>query len=218
MQSLIPGHNNSLTIIGLLRHGRTVWNEEGRIQGRHDSPLSKSGRLEVLQWARFLSTLQIDHIIASDLGRVRETVALLQQCRKETAAVKWEPGLREQNWGRWEGLTFAELKENQGQILEKQIRAGWDFCPPEGESRRNLLNRVLPLVQDIAARYRNRRILLVCHEGVIKSLIYHLAGRAFLPEEKKLLQKRQLHLLTAENDQLSLGPLNVLPAAGGKNR
>ncbi len=215
MQSLISAKHNTTTLIALLRHGKTVWNEEGRIQGRENSPLSTTGKQEVHDWGHFMAELSIDQIVASDLGRVKETVVILQQYIK-SVPVTWEPALREQNWGEWEGMTFTHLQETRGRLLEQQIRAGWDFRPPGGESRREVLQRVLPRVLRLARKHRNKRILMVCHEGVIKTLIYHLAGRAFLPEEDKLLQKRQLHLLIATDNKLSLGPLNIFPASTGK--
>ncbi len=205
------------TIIGLLRHGKTVWNEEGRIQGRQDSSLSPAGQDQVHEWGRFLGDYTIDRIIASDMGRVRETVAILQHYCK-TPAVIWTPELREQSWGKWEGKTFKELKNEQSDELGAQVRAGWDFCPPGGESRKEVLERALQIIHKIIQQFPGQRLLIVSHEGIVKALIYHLAGRAFLPEEKKLLQKRQLHLLYAEDDALSLGPLNILPASGKTKR
>lgn len=206
--------NNTLepeeTVIALLRHGKTLWNEEGRIQGRQDSPLSRKGRQQVHGWGRFIGSYTIDHIIASDLGRVRETVAIIRQyCNP--APIHWTPDLREQAWGEWEGKSFSELKREQPEELAAQIRAGWDFRPPGGESRKEVLQRALPVMEEIASNYPGKRILVVSHEGIIKALIYHLAGRAFLPEEKKLLQKRQLHLLAGGRTALRLGPLNILP-------
>ncbi len=209
--------NEKLTLLGLLRHGKTVWNEEGRIQGRQDSPLSPSGKEQVHGWGRFLGDYTIDRIIASDMGRVRETVAILQHyC--QTPAVTWTPELREQSWGQWEGKTFKELKNEQPDELGAQVRAGWDFCPPGGESRKEVLERALQIIHKIVQQFPGQRLLIVSHEGIVKALIYHLAGRAFLPEEKKLLQKRQFHLLCAMDDALSLGPLNILPASGKTKR
>lgn len=200
------------TVLALLRHGKTIWNEEGRIQGRHDSPLSATGRIQVHEWGKFLSAYTVDHIIASDLGRVRETVTILQQyCN--TAPVEWNRALREQHWGDWEGKTFNALKQEQPEELTRQIRAGWDFCPPAGESRRAVLDRAMGTILEILQRFAGKRLLIVCHEGIIKSLIYHLAGRAFLPEEKELLQKGRLHLLIGMNERIQLGPLNILPLA-----
>ncbi|MCF8056253.1 MAG: histidine phosphatase family protein [Desulfocapsa sp.] len=208
---------NRQTILALLRHGKTVWNEEGRIQGRQDSPLSPPGKEQVHEWGHFLGNYTIDRILASDMGRVRETVAILQNyCH--TSTVIFNPELREQSWGKWEGMTFQELETKQPEALAAQIRSGWGFCPPDGESRRDVLKRVLPVIHATIEQFPGQRVLVVCHEGVVKSLIYHLAGRAFLPEEKKLLQKRQLHLLCGKDNRLTLGPLNILPGAGTKKR
>ncbi len=196
------------TILALLRHGKTEWNEEGRIQGRHNSPLSPSGRRQVHEWGVFLRDYTTDQIIASDLGRVRETVGILQKYCGNVPVI-WNSALREQSWGQWEGKTFRELKTEQAEELAAQTRAGWDFCPPEGESRKEVLKRSLPVIMKTLQQFSGKQVLIVSHEGVVNSLIYHLAGRAFLPEEKTILQKRQLHLLIGINDKLSLGPLNI---------
>ena len=205
-------HSGEQTILALLRHGKTEWNEEGRIQGRHDSPLSSSGRRQVHEWGMFLRNYTTDQIIASDLGRVRETVGILQEyC--ETVPVIWNSALREQSWGQWEEKTFRELKTEQPEELDTQIRAGWDFRPPDGESRKEVLKRSLPVIIEALQQFPGKQVLIVSHEGVVNSLIYHLAGRAFLPEEKKLLHKRQLHMLIGIKEKLSLGPLNILPTS-----
>lgn len=209
--------NEKQTLLGLLRHGKTVWNEEGRIQGRQDSPLSPSGREQVHEWGCFLGDYTIDRILASDMGRVKETVAILQRfCN--IPAVSWTRELREQSWGKWEGKTFKELENEQPEELAAQVQSGWGFCPPDGESRKEVLQRALVVIHKTIQQFPGQRVLIVCHEGIIKALIYHLAGRAFLPEEKKLLQKRQFHLLYGMDESLSLGPLNILPGSGKTNR
>ncbi len=213
MQRLLKNSKSDTeqTIIALLRHGKTVWNEEGRIQGRKNSPLSEKGASQVHDWGQFIGKYSIDHIIASDLGRVKETVAIIRQyCNP--VSVEWKQELREQAWGEWEGKSFGELKTEQPEELAAQIRRGWDFRPPGGESRKEVLQRALPVIEDTIRGHSGKRVLIVSHEGIVKSLIYHLAGRAFLPEEKKLLQKRQLHLLLGTGDTLQLGPLNIFPA------
>jgi len=198
------------TVIGMLRHGKTVWNEAKRIQGHENSPLSVDGARQVHQWGEFLSTISIDRIISSDLGRVKETVTILQEYIQDVP-VEYDPLLREQFWGEWEGKTFAELHASEGDELAKQIAAGWEFRPPGGESRLEVLQRALPVVEGVTDRFPGEQVLLVSHEGIVKSVLYHLAGRAFLPTEKKLIEKRQFHLISGENKQLSLKLLNVFP-------
>lgn len=198
------------TVLALLRHGKTLWNEENRIQGRHNSPLSPDGIVQVHQWAKFLSQYTINRIISSDLGRAKETVAIVQEYL-HNVPVEYTPILQEQSWGNWEGMTFPELHTQQKEELSRQIQSGWDFRPLGGESRREVLQRTLPFLQDITERFPGETILVVTHEGIVKSVLYHLAGRAFMPEEAKLIHKRQLHLLFAKHEKLALGPLNIFP-------
>ncbi len=203
------------TVIGLLRHGKTVWNEEKRIQGRKNSSLSVNGAKQVHQWGKFLVNVSIDRIISSDLGRVKETVAIIQEYIPPVP-VEYSADFREQSWGDWEGMTFTDLQLHHAEELQEQINAGWDFCPPGGESRREVLARTLPLVQNLPRRFPGEQILLVSHEGIVKSLVYHLADRAFLPEEKKIIQKRQLHLIFQKDGKLALGSLNIFPVKKDK--
>ena len=197
-------------VIALLRHGKTVWNEEKRIQGRRDSPLSENGKKQVHQWGEFLSKVAVDRVISSDLGRVKETVSILQQYI-ETVPVEYNPAFREQSWGEWEEKTFTWLQKNKAAELAAQVASGWDFRPPGGESRREVLQRALPAVENLVERFPGERILLVSHEGIVKCLLYHLTGRAFLPDEKKLIGKRQMHLLCSDGKVLLPGPLNIFP-------
>ncbi len=206
----LPNCSKNQTVIGLLRHGKTVWNEAKRIQGHENSPLSENGAKRVHQWGAFLSTVSIDRIISSDLGRVKETVAIIQQYI-QAVPVEYDPALREQFWGEWEGKTFPELHANDGEELAKQVAAGWDFRPLGGESRREVLQRALPVVEGITDRFPGEQVLLVSHEGIVKTILYHLADRAFLPDEEKLIEKRQLHLIVGKDRVLKLGSLNVFP-------
>src|SRR5512142_2000944 len=85
--------------IAFLRHGPTDWNEEGRIQGRIDMPLSAAGRSKM---AGLLPPAGFERARAftSPLARARETAALLGF----PGAVP-DARLAEHNWGEWEGLT-----------------------------------------------------------------------------------------------------------------
>lgn len=202
--------NGRQTVLAMLRHGKTLWNEEKRIQGRHNSALSPSGIAQVHTWGKFLGQYTIDRIISSDLDRVKETVAIVQEYLNDVP-VEYTSILREQSWGDWEGMTFPELHKHHEEELSRQIQSGWEFCPPNGESRREVLLRTLPLLQKTIQKFPGEQILIVSHEGIVKSIIYHLAGRAFMPEENKLIQKRQLHLLYDKQGELALGPLNIFP-------
>lgn len=201
-----PTKKNTL---GLLRHAMTLWNEEKRIQGQQNSPLSPTGVQMASAWGDQLSDQPWDLILTSDLGRAMETVVAINS--RLQLPVYTEARLREQDWGDWAGLTLGSLRVDQTQSLQAQERAGWQFRPPGGESRQETLVRSTAALVDAARRWPSQNILVVCHEGVIKCLLYHLTRRRFLPEEPRLLHKGYyLHLLTTDGRNIELSTLHHL--------
>jgi probable phosphoglycerate mutase len=214
--SKIMTANHHTTQFGLLRHSITLWNEEKRIQGWQDSPLSATGKLLAVNWGPMLAAYAMDRIICSDLGRCRATAELIN--RSLQLPLHTDERLREQDWGKWSGMILPRLHEVDKERVEAEVAKGWHFQPPGGESRHGLLHRVVPALEAFHRRWPGERLLIICHEGVIKVLLYHLKKRRFLPDESPLLQKGYyLHLLTMEKelaiDQLHALKLSVTPAA-----
>jgi probable phosphoglycerate mutase len=186
--------SSQATSFGLIRHAATLWNEKKMIQGRLDSPLSGNGRKMAAEWGRSLASFSWQRIICSDLGRTRATAELINHTLK--LPVHPDRRFREQDWGEWSGRTLAEVKKHHKKQLSDLVRNGWAFRPPGGESRTEVLARSLAALHEAHTTWPGESILVVCHEGIIKCLLYHLSGRQFLPEEPRLINKGyQLHLL-----------------------
>lgn len=198
-------HNT--TTFGLLRHGQTEWNTVKKIQGSCDSPLTAYGREQTARWASFLKNFNWNRIVASDLDRVRETVAILN--RQLDIPTAFDNRLREQNWGKWEGLTIPYLKDHFGQELEKRVKKGWAFCAPGGETRQAVKERAFAILHELARTYPGEKILVVCHQGVIKCTLYAITGRKFLPTDDPLLNPDMLHLITGNGRDLATQQLNI---------
>ena len=196
------------TCFGLVRHGTTLWNEKKMIQGQQDSPLSPAGQQEAARWGRKLVPYSWQRILCSDLGRAQETSELINQTLN--LPIHRDERLREQNWGEWTGMTLAGIREQQLKQLEKQVRSGWLFKPTGGESREAVLKRSLAALENAHTSWPGEKILIVCHEGVIKCLLYHLAGRKFLPEEPPLIKPKQLHFLVRDDTALYLKEVNSI--------
>ena len=92
-----------MTTILLVRHGETDWNLQRRVQGHSDTPLNDNGRAQALALADTLDDVELDAVYASDLARAFETARIVAERRGLT--VTSVPGLRERNFGTWEGLT-----------------------------------------------------------------------------------------------------------------
>ena len=193
---------------GLVRHAQTVWNRDKKIQGQSDSSLTADGERQAARWGQLLKHWEWDRIIASDTGRARQTAELINVSLNITATT--DSRLREQDWGQWVGKTIAQLKTEIPQELDEQVAAGWAFCPPGGEDRRHVLKRSQKALLEAAAQWPANNILVVTHEGVIKSLIYHLCSRKFLATEPPIIKPYQLHILAHDPNGLRLEGLNAM--------
>lgn len=194
-------------LIGLFRHGQTVWNVEKRIQGQGDSPLTQGGQAGVRAWADRLSQGGWQHILCSDLGRARHTAELLNATL--ALPLTFDSRLREQHWGDWQGLPIAALRTTSEFAPHLQAGHGWDFQPPGGESRRQVRDRAITALAAAHTRLPGDNILVITHLGLIKCLIYHLVGRTYLPSEPPILVKDRFHILTYDQERLALHRLNI---------
>jgi len=199
---------NDTTRFGLIRHAQTVWNREKKIQGHHDTPLTTDGEKQASIWGQILSPFSWDRILASDAGRALATAEIINVHLK--IPLTTDSRLKEQDWGQWVGKTVRQIEAEAQQVLDEQVNAGWDFCPPGGESRRSVLKRSQSALQAAAQRYSGENLLVVTHEGIVKSLIYHLCGRRFLPGEPAILKSYQLHWLVYGLDGLRIEEINAL--------
>ena len=97
-----------MTELYLVRHGETDWNASRRIQGITDVPLNDTGRAQARRTGALLATREWDAIVASPLSRALETARLAGFGE----LVQVDPDLHEWNYGPYEGLTTAEIRES----------------------------------------------------------------------------------------------------------
>ncbi|EGJ51353.1 histidine phosphatase family protein [Desulfocurvibacter africanus] len=184
----------------LMRHAPTAWNQERRIQGQCDTPLSPGGLDLARSWALVLRNHEFQAVLTSDLRRAQETVEAVTN-GKELPSMA-DPRLREQDWGQWTGLLLSDLTANEE--FKAQAEQGWNFRPPEGESRRQVLHRALAALEDAGHRWPGQNVLVVTHQGVIKCLLYHAQSHPMLPGNPLLEKGYRLYLLDLEEQGLFL--------------
>jgi len=198
---------DDLTRFGLLRHGQTEWNKLRKIQGSCDSPLTSKGKDQIAKWAHFLKKYNWNRILASDLGRVKETVSILN--RELGVPVEYDARLREQAWGEWEGLTLLSVQQTFKANLELRVKRGWHFSAPGGETRLSVKERTLSALSEAGKKWPEQNILIVCHQGVIKSILYSISGKKFLPGDEKMLKPNSFHLIGYRYNKFSTIELNI---------
>jgi len=126
--------------------------------------------------------------LTSPLARARETAEILFPPAAR-AALRHEPALMEMRWGAWEGYTLAEVRQAGGDDVADAEARGLDFCPPGGESPRQVQARLAPLLAALAARRRpavavhlaanaftHIQAVAVTHKGVIRAVLACAAG------------------------------------------
>ncbi|MFJ8583697.1 bifunctional RNase H/acid phosphatase [Streptomyces sp. NPDC093595] len=155
----------------LLRHGETVLTPEKRFSGSggSDPELTEAGLRQVDAAAAMLAARgTVQEIVSSPLRRCRQTAAAVAQ--RLGLDVRIEDGLRETDFGAWEGLTFAEVRERYPDELNAWL-ASAKAAPPGGESFAAVSRRVAATRDQLTARYAGRTVLVVTHVTPIKTLV-----------------------------------------------
>ncbi|MFJ4881428.1 bifunctional RNase H/acid phosphatase [Streptomyces sp. NPDC088731] len=156
----------------LLRHGETALTPEKRFSGSggSDPELSAAGRHQADRIARSLAERgTIEEIVSSPLRRCRETAAAV--AARLGLEVRIEDGLRETDFGAWEGLTFAEVRERYGPDLDAWLASAKAAPTGGGESFAEVARRVAATRDRLTARHAGRTVLLVTHVTPIKTLV-----------------------------------------------
>ncbi|MFF2536504.1 bifunctional RNase H/acid phosphatase [Streptomyces cyaneofuscatus] len=156
----------------LLRHGETLLTPEKRFSGSGgtDPELSAVGRDQAARAAAHFAALgTVQEIVSSPLRRCRETAAAVAD--RLGLDVRIEDGLRETDFGAWEGLTFGEVRERYGDDLTTWLADPEAAPTGGGESFAEVAERVAAARDRLTARYAGRTILAVTHVTPIKTLV-----------------------------------------------
>jgi probable phosphoglycerate mutase len=153
----------------LLRHAQSTWNARGMWQGQGDPPLSDAGRSGAAACVPRVRELAPELAITSDLGRALETARII--ARALGLELQVDPRWREWDVGLWSGCTHDEVRRRWPELY-RAFRAGDpELAPPGGERRSALEKRVRAATRELIASHPGRRVLVVTHRGVIRTLL-----------------------------------------------
>lgn len=191
----------------LLRHGKTAWNEEGRVMGRRGIPLNRNGMLQAKRIARILPRLDIDAIYSSPLKRALETSRILVQ--ENDLPMKIDSNLTEVAFGRWEGYRFEDLIQDEAyqRFLRDPIKA----TVPGGETIQDVQKRGLKVIRRATREFPQGRLLFVSHADVIRAIMCHYL-RLPLEEFRRLrIDNGSLTALEVDGLWAEIKFMNYLP-------
>lgn len=158
----------------LVRHGESIYNDEGRIQGQQCAGLSELGHAQVKRTALALAETYPDaRLVTSDLQRTVETAAPLEEALDRRAAR--DPRLRERRFGRWEGFLRHEVIDAEPELWQRWLQ-GEDVIPEVGgESSEELADRVVPVYEELLAGMEDGQVTIaVTHGGPIWHGVHRL--------------------------------------------
>ncbi|MFI2911768.1 bifunctional RNase H/acid phosphatase [Streptomyces sp. PDY-4] len=156
----------------LLRHGETPLTPQKRFSGSggSDPSLSDIGREQAARVAEFLARRgTVQAVVSSPLARTRETARIVAARLGLEVAV--EDGLRETDFGAWEGLTFGEVRERHPDDLNAWLSSPDAEPTGGGESFAATADRIAATRDKLTAAYAGRTVLLVTHVTPIKTLV-----------------------------------------------
>ncbi|MER7790950.1 bifunctional RNase H/acid phosphatase [Streptomyces sp. NPDC097640] len=156
----------------LLRHGETALTPEKRFSGTggSDPELSPVGRRQAeLVAAALAARGTIQAVVSSPLRRCVGTAEAV--AARLGLDVHIEEGLRETDFGAWEGLTFAEVRERHPDDLQAWLASSKAAPTGGGESFAAVARRVAVTRDQLVARYAGLTVLLVTHVTPIKTLV-----------------------------------------------
>ena len=153
----------------VVRHGETRWNVERRVQGWGDSPLTANGLAQADAIGRRLARERFDLLVASDLGRARQTAErIAQHCGLSLAL---DERLRERSFGVGEGMNYDEIDRAYPAVFSRERETtDPDLVIPGGESRRQFHDRIRASFEALAREHDGRRVCVVTHGGVLATL------------------------------------------------
>lgn len=160
----------------LVRHGETVLNAKNVAQGWMDDHLNENGRRQAEQVSARLKSLKISAIYSSDLKRARETAEII--AKPHGLKVVQLKALREQNFGKAEGVNRDEINKRFDNFLEKR-KTDPDLAPPSGESFRQLMKRIKKALDAIYQKHTEGTVVVVTHGGSKRAAMWALGVMGF---------------------------------------
>jgi probable phosphoglycerate mutase len=175
--------------IGLVRHGTTDWNREGRAQGHSDIPLDETGLMEAEKLAERIGGEKWDRIYSSDLLRAKQTAEAIE--RRKGIAIRFDTRLRERSGGMIEGTTEEERLHKWG--------PDWRNHQLGMETADSVIKRGLSFLEEVGRDHPDENILVVTHGAFIKYLLTALLPQDGEPGESILNTSLTSLIQTGDN-------------------
>tara|TARA_Y100001970_G_scaffold6328_1_gene7211 strand:+ start:29101 stop:29730 length:630 start_codon:yes stop_codon:yes gene_type:complete len=176
----------------LLRHGQSQWNLENKFTGWKNVPLTKRGETEAKKAGELIKKheIYIDKVFSSVLERANRTaeIAIKQAditnlIENNKLVMTCSEKLNERDYGDLVGLNKQETVEKFGKDQVHIWRRSFDTPPPNGESLKDVLERVSPYFHENIKPFidKGENILIVAHGNSLRAMMIELG--MYKPQE-----------------------------------
>lgn len=185
------------THINLIRHGETDWNVSRRYQGTSDTPLNALGRKQAERLADSMRDEEWDVIYSSPSQRALDTAkAVAGEIGYDVDDIHLDERFMERGYGAAEGLTAAEREV-------KWPEGNW----PGLEDWEDAATRVLKATREAVATNPGKRILIVCHGGIINALLAILSDGE-VGTGKNVIKNTSRTTIDVAGDEWTIGDIS----------
>lgn len=158
--------------IVLIRPGATQYDQQGRIQGVLNVPLSEEGTTEVARACGELAGLGIARVYASDCDRAVQTASAIAAALG--VKMKTLDNMQNLDHGLWQGLLFQEVKRKQPKVYRQWQEQPESMRPPDGETLTEASRRVEAALSRILKKHKEGTVGLVVPEPLASLVRAHL--------------------------------------------
>jgi broad specificity phosphatase PhoE len=158
----------------MVRHGQTDASRENRFSGSSNPPLTSVGEAMAEAFARAYASLKWDAIYTSPMLRTRQTAEPLSRLTGVQAIV--EDGLKEIDYGEWEGLRQEDVKQRWPEAFEHWADDVASRGTPGGETAFHVAARAMRAVEGIRSGSAQGNVLIVSHKATLRIITCALLG------------------------------------------
>jgi alpha-ribazole phosphatase/probable phosphoglycerate mutase len=166
-----------VTKIFLIRHGETVDSNSRRYKGHIDIDLSDNGIAQVKRLSDHVGArhaVPLRAVYCSDLSRAIKSAEIIAEPFSLKPVIN--VGLKERNFGVWEGMSFDEIKEKWPDAFDSWAANPVEFSPMQGESTLEVKERAMKTFNEIVSKHAGENIALVAHGGINRVILCELLG------------------------------------------
>jgi len=195
----LPKEAPQITRVLFVRHGQTESNIARRYVGQTESPLTELGQLQANAIAQKLLGFEISALYSSDLGRTMSTAKVISSAIGRDVIA--EPRLREQCFGRFEGMTVEEMIETYPDEYKAFTNRTPTSAPHGGESSAQVRDRVSSFIDSLPAQHPGETIVAVTHGAAMTAILWHLLDIPYESAKRTRIRNTGLSIFVHEQSR-----------------